>query len=96
MSRVSCLVKTSEFALACAARQAIAVSRVSGLMFRENLKGRGSGGSSVPTRLVPDGRGWDFVPNNGVITFNLNRPPTEKKTEGLQYQQVPNVPQEKP
>ena len=26
-----------------------------------------------------------FVPNNGVITLNLNRLPTEKKTEGLQY-----------
>ena len=35
--------------------------------------------------LAPTGADEVFVPNNGVITFNLNQLPTEKKTEGLQY-----------
>jgi len=30
-----------------------------------------------------------FVPSNGVITFNLNRLPGQKKTEALQYQRAP-------
>ena len=38
-----------------------------------------------PLDLAPTGGDGVFVPNNGVITFNLNQPPTEKKTEGLQY-----------
>ena len=41
-----------------------------------------------PSDLSPTGADGFFVPNNGVITFNLNRPPTEKKTEGLQYQKA--------
>ena len=45
-----------------------------------------------PPDLAPTSADRVFVPNNGVITLNLNRPPTEKKTEGLQYQQVPNEP----
>ena len=39
-----------------------------------------------PSDLSPTDADGVFVPNNGVITFNLNRPPTKKKTEGLQYQ----------
>jgi len=39
-----------------------------------------------PPDLSPTGADGFFVPNNGVITFNLNQPPAEKKTEGLQYQ----------
>ena len=45
-----------------------------------------------PPDLAPTGADGVFVPNNGVITLNLNQPPAEKKTEGLQYQQVPNEP----
>ena len=45
-----------------------------------------------PPDLSPTSADGFFVPNNGVITLNLNRPPAEKKTEGLQYQQVPNEP----
>ena len=45
-----------------------------------------------PPDLSPTGADGFFIPNNGIITFNLNRPPTEKKTEGLQYQQVPSEP----
>ena len=53
----------------------------------ENLTGRPDG--SVVPRRVPDGCGWVFVPNNGgVITSNLNRLSTKKKTEGLQYQKA--------
>ena len=33
----------------------------------------------------PTGVDEIFVPSNGVITLNLNRPPAKKKTEGLQY-----------
>ena len=47
---------------------------------------------SSPAGTSPTGADGVFVPNNGVITLNLNHPPTEKKTEGLQYQQVPNEP----
>ena len=39
-----------------------------------------------PPDLAPTSADGVFVPNNGVITLNLNRPPAEKKTEGLQYQ----------
>ena len=45
-----------------------------------------------PPDLSPAGADGFFVPNNGDITFNLNRPPTEKKTEGLQYQRAPYEP----
>ncbi len=45
-----------------------------------------------PPDLPLTGADEVFVPSNGVITLNLNRLPTEKKTEGLQYQQVPNEP----
>ena len=48
-----------------------------------------------PPDLAPTGADGVFVLNNGVSTFNLIRPPTEKKTEGLQYQQAPNVPRKK-
>ena len=48
-----------------------------------------------PPDLFPTGADGFFVPNNGVITFNLTRPPAKKKTEGLQYQQVPNEPRKK-
>ena len=41
-----------------------------------------------PPDLAPTGADGVFVPHNGVITFNLNRPPAEKKTEGLQYQEA--------
>ena len=41
-----------------------------------------------PPDLFPTGADGVFVPNNDVITFNLNQPPTEKKTEGLQYQEA--------
>ncbi len=41
-----------------------------------------------PPDLAPTGADGVFVPNNGVITLNLNQPPTEKKTEGLQYQEA--------
>ena len=45
-----------------------------------------------PAGTSPTGADGVFVPNNGIITLNLNQPPTKKKTEGLQYQQVPNEP----
>ena len=45
-----------------------------------------------PPDLSPTGADGVFVPNNGVITLNLNQLPTKKKTEGLQYQQVPSEP----
>ena len=41
-----------------------------------------------PPDLSPTGADEVFVPNNGVITFNVNRPPTEKKTEGLYKSRV--------
>ena len=41
-----------------------------------------------PPDLAPTGADGVFVPNNGVITLNLNQLPTEKKTEGLQYQEA--------
>ena len=144
MSRVSCFVNNSEFALACAARQAKAVAwaallspagtspagvdgvfvpsngvitlnlnrfpsekKTEALQYQEAtirqnrvsgfvMKGRGLGGIVVSTRRAPDGRGWVFVSSNGVITLNLIRLPAEKKTEGLQYQQAPNEPRERP
>ena len=49
-----------------------------------------------PAGASPTGVDEIFVPSNGVITLNLNQPPTEKKTEGLQYQPVPNEPRERP
>ena len=73
-----------------------AVIRVSCFVSRENLEGRGPGGSFFSSRRGPDGCRWFFVPSNGVLTLNLNRLPAEKKTEGLQYQQVPIVPREWP
>ena len=36
-----------------------------------------------PPDLAPRGADEFFVLKKGVITFNVNRPPTEKKTEGL-------------
>ena len=45
-----------------------------------------------PAGTSPTGVDEVFVLNNDVITLNLNRLPTKKKTEGLQYQQVPNEP----
>ena len=45
-----------------------------------------------PVGTSPTGVDEVFVLNNDVITLNLNRLPAEKKTEGLQYQQVPNEP----
>ena len=45
-----------------------------------------------PPDLAPTSADGVFVPSNGIITLNINRPPTEKKTEGLQYQQVPSEP----
>ncbi|MDE0165782.1 MAG: hypothetical protein OXL36_11870 [Bryobacterales bacterium] len=42
--------------------------------------------------MAPTGVDEVFVPSNGVITLNLNRLPAKKKTEGLQYQQVPSEP----
>ena len=47
---------------------------------------------SSPPGASPTGVDEVFVPSNSVITLNINRPPAEKKTEGLQYQQVPNEP----
>ena len=41
-----------------------------------------------PPDLTPTGADGVFVSHNGVITLNINRPPTEKKTEGLQYQEA--------
>ena len=41
-----------------------------------------------PPDLAPTSADGVFVPNNGVITLNINRPPTEKKTEALQYQEA--------
>ena len=41
-----------------------------------------------PADLSPTDADGVFVPNNGVITLNINRPPTEKKTEALQYQEA--------
>ena len=41
-----------------------------------------------PPDLAPTGADGVFVPNNGIITLNLNQLPTEKKTEGLQYQEA--------
>ena len=38
-----------------------------------------------PPDLFPTGADVFFVPNNGVITLNLNQHPAKKKTEGLQY-----------
>ena len=49
-----------------------------------------------PPDFAPTGADGFFVPHNGVITLNINRLPAEKKTEGLQYQQVPNEPREWP
>ena len=43
---------------------------------------------SSPAGASPTGADEVFVPSNGVITFNLHQPPTEKKTEGLQYQEA--------
>ena len=63
--------ETSEFALTCAARRAIAAARAALLS---------------PPDLSPTGADGVFVPDNRVITFNLNRLPAEKKTEGLQHQ----------
>ena len=41
-----------------------------------------------PPDLSPTSADECFVPHNGVITLNINRPPTEKKTEALQYQEA--------
>ena len=62
-------------------------------MPRHNAQG-GSDRAALPSPpdLDPTGADGVFVPHNDVITLNLNRPPTEKKTEGLQYQQVPSEP----
>ena len=49
-----------------------------------------------PPGMSPTGADEVFVPSNGVITLNLNRLPTKKKTEGLQYQQVPSEPRKRP
>ena len=62
-------------------------------MARHNARERSDWAALLPsTDLSPTGADGFFVPNNGVITLNLNRLPTKKKTEGLQYQQVPNEP----
>ena len=41
-----------------------------------------------PPDLAPTSADGVFVLDNGVITFNLNRPPAKKKTEALQYQEA--------
>ena len=41
-----------------------------------------------PPDLAPTGADGFFVPNNGVITLNLNQLAAEKKTEALQYQKA--------
>ena len=41
-----------------------------------------------PPDLAPTSADGFFVPSNGVITFNLNRLPAQKKTEALQYQEA--------
>ena len=48
-----------------------------------------------PPDLAPTGADGVFVLSNGVITLNINRLPAKKKTEGLQYQQVPNEPRKR-
>ena len=66
-------------------------------MLRHNAQESGDRAALLsPPDLAPTGADGVFVPSNGVITLNLNRPPTEKKTEGLQYQQVPNEPRKRP
>ena len=71
--RVSDFVNNSEFAPACASRQAKAVAWAALLS---------------PAGVSPTGADEVFVPSNGVITLNLDQIPTEKKTEGLQYQEA--------
>ena len=62
-------------------------------MPRHNAQGSSDRAALLsPPDLSPTGADGFFVPHNGVITLNLTRPLTEKKTEGLQYQQVPNEP----
>ena len=41
-----------------------------------------------PPGASPTGVDGFLVPSNGVITLNLNRLPSEKKTEALQYQEA--------
>ena len=61
----------------------------------KTLKAVARAALSFPAGAPPTGTDEVFVPSNGVITLNLNRLPAKKKTEGLQYQQVPNEPREK-
>ena len=58
-------------------------------MPRHNAQGSSDRAALMsPPDLSPTGADEFFVPNNGVITFNLNQHPTETKTEGLQYQKA--------
>ena len=66
-----------------------AVIRVSCLVFRENLAGRGTGGPVVSRRRVPDGCGWGFRSRQRRHHFQPKPPlPAKKKTEALQYQRA--------
>ena len=94
MIRVSCLVFRENLGICAGLRRALGNGLVSGLV--KTCKAVARAALSSPADASPTGTDEVFVPSNGVITLNLNRPPTKKKTEGLQYQPVPNVPQEKP
>ena len=54
----------------------------------KTLKAVARAALSSPAGTSPTGADGFLVPSNGVITFNLNRPPAEKKTEALQYQEA--------
>ena len=65
-----------------------AVIRVSCFVFRENLTGRGSGGSGVSPRRVPGGGGWGCRSRKRRHHFQPKPALGQKKTEGLQYQKA--------
>ena len=88
--RDSCLVFRENLGIRAGLRGAPGNGLVSCLV--KTLKAVARAALLSPVGVAPTGADGVFVPNNGVITFTLNRPPAEKKTEGLQYQRAPYEP----
>ena len=75
--RVSCLVFRENLGIRAGLRRAPGNGLVSGLV--KTCKAVARAALSSPAGAPPTGADAVFVPCNGVITLNLNRPPAEKE-----------------
>ena len=91
--RVSCLVFRENLGIRAGSRRATGYSRVSGFVFRKGLKISGLWLVNAWEALIRDSHGLRFDASLSCCLAGRGR---KNKTEGLQYQQVPNEPRERP